>query len=62
MLSNIAVLLQTSSKLKCFVACTLDYYLPDLYMGFCAQTHTIINKFHIGLQIKQVEIYITKFI
>jgi len=62
MLSNTAVLLQTSSKLKCFVAYTLEYYLSDLYMGFCAQTHTFINKFHVGLRIKQFKIYITKFI
>jgi hypothetical protein len=62
MLSNTAVLLQTSSKLKCFVACTLDYYLPNLYMVFFARTHTFMNKFHVGLQIKQVKIYITKFI
>jgi len=59
--SNTAVLLQTG-KLKCFVEYTLDYYISDLYKGSCAQTHTFINKFHVGLRIKQVTIYITKFI
>jgi hypothetical protein len=62
MLSNNAALLQMPSKLKRFVTYTLDYYLSDLYMATCAQTYTFINKFHAGLRIKQVKIYITKFL